>query len=187
MERKFLQIPQDTLFLIQNRRRLSKYSLWTILDLISRILICLCILTKMWSLLPSALIEPKVHLSRFKYLMHLFRGSSLHILCFLVLKSLARIHVCSSSVRCLNILSILFTWINFMARVLVVSNPHGKEVTNSSLWLYLSLSTLGLDCIYFWLLTIAWFKFLNLDIFNQGSAHVLSIHISMCALYIWKF
>jgi hypothetical protein len=35
--------------------------------------------------------------------MHLFRGSSLHILCLLVLTSLARIHVCSSSVRHLNI------------------------------------------------------------------------------------
>jgi hypothetical protein len=134
----------------------------------------------------SALIELKVHLSRFKYLMHLFGGSSLHILCLLVLTSLARIHVCSSSVRCLNILCILFTWINFMARMLVVSKPHDKEVTNPSLWLYLSLSTYGLDYIYFWLLTIAWFKFLNLDIFDQGSAHVLSIHISMCALYLWQ-
>jgi hypothetical protein len=79
---------------------------------------------------PSTLIESKVHFSRFKYLVHLFRGSSLHILCLLVLTSLARIHVCSSSVRCLNILSILFTWMILMARVLVVSKPHDKEVTN---------------------------------------------------------
>jgi hypothetical protein len=49
---EFLQIFQDKLFLIQIKRRLRKYSLWAILDLISHILIFLCILTKMWSLLP---------------------------------------------------------------------------------------------------------------------------------------
>jgi hypothetical protein len=49
---KCLEIPQGTLFLIQNKKGLSKISLWAILDPISHILICLCILTKMWSLLP---------------------------------------------------------------------------------------------------------------------------------------
>jgi hypothetical protein len=71
-----------------------------------------------------------------------------------------------------------------MARVLVVSKPHDKEVTNPYLYMYLFLSIFGLDYIYLWLLTISWFKFLNLDISDQGSAHVPYIHISMFALYL---
>ena len=65
---------------------------------------------------PRALIMPKVHSSRFQSLMHLFRGSSLHILGLLVLTPLASIHVCSSSMR-----SILFHLISFLFEL-----PQGK-------------------------------------------------------------